>query len=150
MDNETVQACLHLYSHLTQYICRKKKYFVFKTQKLLAPVWWRLVVWTSFLVATMSVLLSLCFGVLCFCTLWIAQKLAQSNFHFLILLTVEGNPGFLVWPIGVFLGEQPFAGLRGCCCPCWSWYLGCFTIVGLVCPSPWPWLPWKEPLSKSI
>lgn len=39
---------------------QKKKYFVFKIQKLLAPVWWRLVVWRSFLVATMSVLLSLC------------------------------------------------------------------------------------------
>lgn len=145
MDNKTVQACLHRYGHLTQYICRKRRYFVFKIQKVLAPVWWRLAVWRCFLVATMPVLLSLCSRVMCFSILWIAQKLAQSNCHFPILLTEEWKcwvPSVTHWCV---LGTPALCRSQSLLLPLLGLIPWCFTLMDLACPSPW-----KEPLSESF
>lgn len=69
----------------------------------------------------------------------------ESPFHYFIsrgaeILAAQCNPSG-----HMCLGHQPLAGRGGCRSLCWGRYLGCFPIASPVCPSPWPWLPSKEP-----
>lgn len=143
-----MQACLHLdFIIIWHNTYAEKTQCVFKIRKLLAPVWWGLVVWRCSLVATMSLLLSLLSSITYFYTFQITQKLAWRNYHFSILLAAEGKSCLLsvTHHLACAWDASPLQGPGGCGCLCRGQYLGCFAMVNTVCPSAWPWLPSEEP-----